>query len=221
LPAPPFARDWSDKLPADVGMMRNDIYGDCVFAAQGHAVQIWTSENGNTVNPSDADVLAAYAGCTGFKPGDPSTDNGSSLLAGLRYWRTFGLGGHKIGAYLKLDHHNIDHVKIGINLFGGVYVGADMPIAAQHQATWIGPRGVMHGNDTPGGWGGHCMWVPKFDRTGPGYITWGKRKPSDWQWWLDYVDEAYVAVAADWVNGTKPAPSGFNLTKLQQYLASL
>jgi hypothetical protein len=152
---------------------------------------------------------------------DPSTDQGVVLLDALRYWRNVGISGHKVGAYMKVDHHNIDHVKIAINLFGGVYMGANLPASAQGKPQWSGGRGVLRGDDAPGSWGGHCMWAPKYDRSGVGFVTWGTRQPADWQWWVDYVDEAFAVVSIDWVSGSKTAPNGFNLAKLQSYLTSL
>jgi hypothetical protein len=221
LPAPPPACDYDVKLPADLGMMANDKIGDCGFAGQGHAIQTWTSQNGHTVTPTTAAVIAAYSGCTGFTPSDPSSDQGVVLLDALNYWRKTGLGGHKIGAFMKVDHHNLDHVKIAINLFGGVYVGVSLPIAAQDQVMWTGPRNHLTGDNAPGSWGGHCVWAPSYDHLGIGLVTWGARKRADWNFWVDYVDEAYVAVSVDWVTGAKPAPNGFNLAKLQSYLALL
>ena len=221
LPASPPLRDWNRGLPSDLGMMANDQYGDCGFAGQAHAVQTWTSDTGKPVALPDAVVLGAYAGCTGFSPGDPSSDQGVVLLDALSYWRKTGIGGHKIGAYVKVDHHNLDHVKAAINLFGGVYMGAALPTAAQHQTSWVGPRGALRGDDAPGTWGGHCMWAPAYDASHVTFVTWGQRQVADWQWWLDYVDEAYACVSVDWVTGAKTAPNGFDLSKLNSYLARL
>lgn len=220
LPPAPAARDWETKLPADLKMYLNDQYGDCGFAGQAHAIQTWTATPGPVINLTDAQVLAAYAGCTGFNANDPSTDQGVVLLDALNYWRKTGIGGHKIGAFLRVDPRNVDHIKIAINLFGGVYMGANLPVSAQHPGPWHGVKNLS-GDNAPGSWGGHCMWAPGYSPSGVEFVTWGRRQQADWQWWLNYVDEAWAIVSSEWVTGTKPAPSGFNLIQLQTYLAAL
>lgn len=223
LPTPPAELDWDQHLPDDTGMMRNDEYGDCGFAAMGHAEQTWTGARSlaSEIKVSDDDVLAAYAGCTGFVAGDPSTDNGVVLLDALKYWRNTGVGGNKIGAFVKVDHHNLDHVRIAIELFGGLYIGAMLPVSAQDDGPWVGKKGHLRGDDEPGGWGGHCMWTPKYDGNGVGLRTWGKIKPTDWQWWLNYVDEAYAPLSKLWCDDAACAPNGLDIAKLNAYLASL
>jgi hypothetical protein len=201
--------------------MGNNLYGDCAFAAMGHAVQTWTADNGAETTVTDAAVLAAYAGCTGFDPNDPSTDNGTTLLAALRWWRTTGVGGHKIGAFAKVDHHNIAHVKAAIDLFGGVYTGAALPRTAQGESRWVGPKGSLTGDNAPWSWGGHALWTPHYDRSGVGMRTWGRIRGADWQWWIDYVDECYAPISDDWLTDAKPAPNGLDLAKLRAYLAAL
>lgn len=222
LPAYPPLRDWNSKLPSDLGMMQNDRYGDCGFAGQAHAVQTWTSDTGPVVTLPDQAVLDAYAACTGFDPDDPSSDQGVVLLDALKHWRKVGIGGHTISAFVKVDHHNLDHVKAAINLFGGLYMGANLPLAAQKSGLWIGhARGPLRGDHAPGSWGGHCMWAPTYDRSSVTFVTWGRRQRADWQWWLDYVDEAYACIAHDWVSDGVRAPNGFDLAGLSNIIGSL
>jgi hypothetical protein len=218
LPAPPPARDWDAALPTDLGVMGNTDYGDCGFAGYGHAVQTWTS---GSITPTTEQVLAAYAGCTGFDPSKPETDQGVALLNALKWFTTQGVGGHVLGAYAAVDPRDEIQVQQAISMFGGVYIGAGMPVTAQHPGPWVGPAVPGGGDQQPYSWGGHCMWVPKYDRLGVGFITWGDRQEADWQWWLDYVDEAYVLLSSDWVDGSKPAPSGFDIDGLRAALSAL
>ncbi len=214
-------RDWTAGLGDDLGMMLNNLIGDCGFAGQAHAVQTMTNANGKVLVPTDADVEKAYES-TGYTPGDPSTDNGVVLLEALKNWRNVGIGGHQIGAFAKVDTHNVKHIKLAIDWFGGVYTGAALPMSAQTPGAWVGaPSGTLTGDSAPGSWGGHCMWCPTYDDRGVNFVTWGARQPADWQWVLDYMDECWVVVSTDWVNGVKPAPSGVNIAKLNQYLGKL
>lgn len=222
LPAPPLAVNWDAGLPANLGMMCNADIGCCGFSGQGHAVQTWTTRHcPPTVTVSDDAVKAAYAGCTGWDPNDPSTDQGVVLLSALRYWQKVGIGGHRIGAYAKVDHHNLDHVKLAIDLFGSLYVGVSLPISAQEETTWVAPTNGFSGDNAPGSWGGHCISVPSFSHAGFTCVTWGARQDMTAQWWLDYVDEAWVCLTPDWIDGTRPAPNGFDLARLQSLLTAL
>lgn len=222
MPDPPPARDWSSKLPADVGMYLNDQLGDCTCASMAHLIQTWTSQIGLLVNPSDKDVIAAYER-QGYDPSDPATDGGAVMLDVLNDCRKNGLGGHKIGAYIKIDHHDIEHVKAAIDYFGGAYLGVQLPTSAQNlDADWVGPESTTGSQaDRPGGWGGHCMAAVAYDRLGVTFLTWGKRQRADWTWWRDYVDEAYAIVSADWLDPSGVAPNGLPVAQLNSFLMSL
>lgn len=222
LPAVPALRDWLAGAPTDLGMMRNDTIGDCGFAGQAHAVQSWSlARGGKMLTIGDDDVVAAYSACTGYSANDPSTDQGVVLLDALKFWRSTGIGGHKINAYVHVDPRNVQHVKIAIELFGGVYCGAQLPLSAEGANGWTGKHGRLTGDDRPGSWGGHCMWAPAYDDVGLTFVTWGYRQKADWQWWLNYADECWAVLATDWVSGAYPAPSGFDVAALSSYLRSL
>lgn len=77
LPAPPPARSWFVHQIPDYGVMLNDTLSDCVPAATGHAVQIWTSDaTGVMATVPDSAILAAYSLMGGYVPGNPATDQG-------------------------------------------------------------------------------------------------------------------------------------------------
>src|SRR6185312_120177 len=108
------------------------------------------------VTPSDDDIVGAYSAITGYTPSRPETDQGAVELDVLAYWQRTGIAGHQIGAYASLDVLSMDHVRCAVNLFGGVYIGAALPLSAQSQTVWDvvdGPSGES------GTWGGHAMAV--------------------------------------------------------------
>lgn len=223
LPTPPPHVDWNKSIdPASLGMMLNDQEGDCGLAGQAHAVQTWTANNGSMITIPDADVQAAYSKLSGYVPGDASTDTGVVLLDALNQWRKDGIGGHTIAGYVKVDHHNILHVRTAVLLFGGVYTGAQLPLSAQDTTKpWIGKRGHLRGDDVPGSWGGHCMWHPCATSSGGEFVTWGAPQDDDWQWWLNYVDECYAPFSYDWLNAARVAPNGVDVIALEDDLAAL
>jgi len=214
LPAPPPARDWTHAAAPDFGMMANDQIGDCTCAAAGHLMQLWTANNGSEFTPTDAQIVAAYADVAGYNPAYPDTDQGAVELDVLRYWRTHGIAGRKIGAFAKVEPASRTHVEAAINLLGGLYVGCALPERAQNQTIWEVPT-IRTAEDKPGSWGGHAMAVAAYSRTGVVFITWGAIKVASWEWFLTYCDEAWAVLDDEWVSGARPAPNGFNLDALK------
>jgi hypothetical protein len=230
LPAPePF--DWATGLPEDLGMMRNDRINLCTVAACAHLIQLQTAANGAMVTICDDDVQAAYAAITasvngrGYSAEDPTTDTGLALLDVLKWVRANGLGPDQHGkglAFLKVCHDDPREMQIAGRLFGGTLVGAALPIAAEAQLelgqAWT-PTDDADG--APASLGRHAMAMHAASSSSSSYITWGKRRPASSAWNAKYVDEMYAFVSPDWVNGTRPAPSGFSIDKLRAYLSEL
>src|SRR2546425_8758875 len=109
-PPAPAVVDYTSKVP-EWPMYGNDQYGDCVWAMIGHSIEAATSYGrGATVEVTDADVLKGYSDVTGFRPDDPSTDQGTVIQDALDYWRKTGVGGHKILAFAQVDIHNPSEV---------------------------------------------------------------------------------------------------------------
>jgi hypothetical protein len=220
-PAKP-AVDWTKRADKVWGMMQNDQYGDCTCAAAAHAIQTWTAnDSGKEITLSDDQVLAAYTAITGFKPGDPATDNGAVELDVLKYWRTTGFDGHKIAAFAALEPHNVEHVKVSIDLFGGCYIGLELPAVAQDQKVWSVPYYGPRGQGAPGSWGGHAVYCVAYDKLGVVCVTWGQLKRMTWSFWTAYCEEAYAILAPDWFGEDFKAPSGFDLSQLQTDLAQV
>lgn len=214
--------DWS-RGAVKWRMFRNDLLGCCTRAAQGHAVQTWLKATGSQdAPPDDAAIVEAYSRASGYVPGDPSTDQGCNMLDALTDWRKNPLGGHRIHSFVKLSAGDRSHLMAAIQMFGGVYVGAQLPRACQDRDVWIAAaRTSRDGEYAPGSWGGHCFWSPGYTPAGVLIVSWGQLVCCSWQWWLDYVDEAYAVLGAKWADEGRPAPSGFDLATLRADLAML
>lgn len=214
--APPPARDWTIDGPR-FELYANDRVGCCAFAAQAHMIHTWQSMSGVKFGyPITSDVLAAYSSVTGFRSDDPRTDRGTVMLDALKHWRKVGLGGHKISAFVQLDLANRLQVEAAINLFGGIYVGAMLPTAAQTQTVWdiAPPNG--HGSEYGfGSWGGHVMACALYSRSMVGLVTWGGIKFATWEWLYSYADEVYAVIGDDWSTAQHVAPNGFDFAKLR------
>ena len=231
LPTPkPF--DWDSILPVDVGMMANDRIGLCAVAAVAHLIQAWSANHlGNEITIADDDVIAAYKAITlqvngrAFDESDPTTDTGLCLLDVLKWVRLNGLGPDRHGlglAFVKLSHEDPDEIEIAGNACGGLYVGAQLPIAAEEQLDAGEAWSPVQGADgQPGGWGGHAMAMTASDGVTDRFLTWGKRQSADDPWIGAYLDEAYACIAPEWVSGALPAPSGLDMDRLRALLAAL
>lgn len=218
LPPAPPAKDWT-KGVANWGMMLNDKLGCCTIAAAAHAIQIWSANTAGEVTLPDAQVLHYYEKWDGYKPSDPSTDQGGVELDVLNNWQKGGFDKHKLFAFADPAHTNLEQIRQTIALFGGVYIGLSLPITAQTQAVWdVVPNGGA--NAAPGSWGGHAVFVPSYDANGFTCITWGELKTMTVAFWDQYVDEAHALLSHDWL-AAKGAPSGFNLAELQADLGMI
>ena len=231
LPAVRPYRDWSAWAVTQLGgagnfgAMLNDELGDCTVAAVGHAIQVLTAVDGKVVTPTDAEILAMYES-SGYVPGDPATDNGWYIQSALEYWKTKGLAGHKIDAFLAVNPQNQTHVDLAFEIFGFVDIGLALPLTAQSQNNvWSVGSAGLNGDGEAGSWGGHSVIVAKRAVTSPltpgivlrhGLITWGV---GEWRitpnFWQAYVDECWVAFSTDWLKGQGDlSPMGLNQAQL-------
>lgn len=203
LPKPKASVNWWRGVP-ETPMYRNDTLGDCTIAGAAHAVQEWSFWGKPYVRPTDAQVLRAY---NILSP----NDEGCVMLDVLKYWRKTGIAKNKISAFVKVDPNNTAHVKIAIDLFGGLYAGIALPLSAQPQKVWSvigGPSGV------PGSWGGHCVWLPAFSSSRIPAVTWGEELAMTWQFLRYCTDELYAILDQSWLGVDKVSPAGLNVAQL-------
>lgn len=212
LPPAPPAVDWSKGI-TEWGLMLNDKLGDCTIAGAAHAVQVWTVNTGTMVTVPDPVILNYYETWDGYKPGDPATDTGGIEMEVLKDWQKHGFDSHRLLAFADPVWTNLEEVRQAMHLFGGIYIGLNLPNTAKTQDVWdVVPNG---GPDSQAGsWGGHCVYVVAYDQTGFTCITWGMLKTMTLAFWNAYVDEAHVLLAADWLE-KKGSPAGFDLEQLQ------
>jgi hypothetical protein len=212
LPSPPEAKDWTKGI-AKWGMMLNHEHGDCTIAAAAHAIQVWSAHTSGEITLPDSVILGHYEKWDGYKPGEPNTDAGGVELNVLNAWRKTDFDKHKLIAYADPVYTNLKEIRQAITLFGGVYIGLALPLTAQTQEVWdVAADGGHHAK--PGSWGGHAVFVPKYDAHTFTCITWGALKTMTVAFWKEYVDEAHALLSHDWLK-THGSPSGFNLTELK------
>lgn len=221
LPVLPQAH-WGHGLPYT--MLGNDQYGDCVEAAYAHMLQTWIarSKSAGPYTPDDTGTLAAYSALTGFNPANPSTDRGTDMLSACNYWRTTGMNGYEIDAFLSVNPQHTDFVKDAVAYYGGLYIGAQLPVSAQAQSVPGGTWSVTTGPDSvAGSWGGHCIPIVGYDKKLLYVVTWGMIVGMTWGFLQTYCDEAFVFLAHEWIENTGFSPGKMAWGQLTAALANL
>jgi hypothetical protein len=215
LPEPPERLDLAAPV-ADWPMYGNDRLGDCTTAAVGHMIEAWTAAAvGQPVELPERAVIDAF---DVVKIVDPATgEEGAVELDVLRLWRTSGIGGHRIGAYARVSGFDHTLVRTAASLFGGVYIGLQLPFTAQQQGVWDW-TGRLDGPAAPGSWGGHAVDVVGYDEHALTVVTWGALQRLTWQFWDRYCDEAYAVLSVDYLANGR-SPQGFDLEALKRDLA--
>ena len=215
VPTAPASVINSDKL-RHLGQMANDQLGDCTCAAVGHAIQLWTSRTQPAeVVLSDNDIVDFYARTCGYVRGDPLSDNGGIASDVLAAWYKTPLDGHGLAGFANIRPGNRADIRAGIWLFGVVYIGVQLPLAAQSGEWDLMPDKSLSGNYAPGSWGGHAIPIVDYDQDGATCITWGALKKMSWAWLDAYCDEAYALLSRDWLDQAGHSPANFDFAALQ------
>lgn len=225
-PMPPLLPklDQCAHLPPDLGMMLNDQLGCCTCAGFYHSIQVITDVAlGYAVTEPDAYVQQLYQEVGGYRPGDPSSDNGAVEQDVLTHLMRYGAPmqdgtRHPIVSYVEIDTRNLDDVCEAIQEFGYCYIG----FAVMREFMFSGPTNVWDDNPvyvTPDG--GHAVILTGYDRTDPAnpvfnVVSWGTRQ---WKmtaaFFRKFVDEAYAIVDPWWIQKTGRTPFGLTLETLQ------
>lgn len=219
LPPAPVSVDWTKGI-TNWGMMLNDQLGDCTIAGAAHAIQVWSANLGTELTVSDADVEKAYELWDGYDPANPeATDQGGVELDVLNKWRQNTLAGHGLLGYADPDVSDLEEVRMAISLFGGVYIGLNLPLTAQDQDMWdVDTNGQDQLKRAPGSWGGHCVFVCGYDAASFTCLTWGAPKKMTVRFWVAYCDEAHALFGSDWLGANQVSPGGLDRGQLLQDL---
>lgn len=218
--APPPARDWTGRTRFSWAL--NDKLGCCTIAALVHLAQAHAAAHDTSIEIADGDVLTAYKAISGYD-GTQASDRGAQMLDALNYARNVGIGGWKIGAFVRVNPYDSVELRAAINLFGGVYAGADLPHRIREQGLdWeLPPLVARTAEDEPNSLGGHAIAVLGFDRTHLQAMPWTTRTSIGNAWAELYISEAWAIVDRRWVDETHKAPNGFGLERLLDDLEEL
>lgn len=191
------------KIPKEgYKMYANDKVGDCTLAGGANLKILFTSHTGKVVIPTTDVVLDMYAEITGYNRKTGDNDNGAAMPDVLNYFQTKDFFGTKILGWAAINYRNINHRRIGVDLFGATYVGIKLPNSAQSQFKLDGQCNFeVVQNDSIEGL--HCIVHPGYGSEGGDYWTWSNplvKASADWE--ETYVEEEYVVIAPDWFDQT-------------------
>ena len=208
--APPGVADPDPSFPW--GMLANDRLGCCTFSGQVHL------RMANAVQAGIAEIFPnAQQTGDGYLAFNDGQDTGDDEATIQQTWNTVGLLGNKSVGYGQLRHSYLAELRSSIAQFGGVYLGADMPVPAQTQFGNGQPWALTHTADDENIEGGHCFVAVGYDWQYLYVITWGRIQAVTWQWWEVYGTEAWVVLTSE----DAAAKAGVNLPRLQADLAKI
>lgn len=201
-------------------MWMNDVLGCCTISTVCSAVMTWTSVAQSPIITSDLNVVNSYMSVSGYKIGNPSTDNGAVVDTVLDKWLTTGLIKHGvISDYLSgrcyVTPSNLVSVKQAIYFTGGIYLGLNLPNWAVNQdIDWKSAPNRSSADEAIAG--GHAVWVHGFDENWLYLNTWGRRKRMTYEFFLKYCDEAHALVSRlDWTNTKSNTPLGMSIEQVR------
>lgn len=215
-PAPVASDDYVSAVmkqsPDGWKIFLNDQCGDCVCADSAHQVMLHTANGGTIVIPTDNDVLAMYEAVGGYKPGDPSTDQGCDETAACAYLGKVGLSGQRSAGSAMVDPANADHLKWSVQLFGACRLGITVTDAMQTAFDSGQPWDTFTGKVE----GGHDVPIVKYDAEYAYVVTWGTLQPVSWALLAQsqFLQEAHAEVWPGFVTAGGTAPNGFDLPSL-------
>ncbi len=224
LHAPPVLK-WKSAEPWK--MYVNDQIGDCAVASTCHAREAWSKNaEAKEIEAADQEVIAAYSAISGYDPRTGANDNGCYMLDVAKYWRTVGIAGSKIMAFASVFPQSIAEVQEAMWLFGGVWIGVSLPLAAQTQKVWSVPKRVpwfQQFSWRPGSWGGHAVYCLDYDSAKQliRFVSWGEERYMTYRFFVTYVEECYAVFSDHWLDERNVAPNGFDLKALQSDLGNI
>lgn len=228
LTPPPPSVDYTQGLPANLGIMLNDTLGDCTCAAVYHAIQVWTyNASKNLLTEPDLDVKKLYVLACGYNPRVPGEGPGGNEQTVLTYLLNHGApigpGGlqrHKIAAFVEVDPRNLDDVKRTISDCGVAYIGFNVPTSL-NLPDGVPPQVWDYDPTKAKTIGGHAVILAGYDANGATVISWGQKYTMTWSFFSHFVDEIYAIADSEWVASTGKTPGGLSLDELEVQMQAL
>ena len=228
----PLSVDYSAGLPADLGMLGNDQYGDCTCAAYYHARQVWSAVAQKKLEAeTPTNALALYSQACGFNPGDSSTDQGGVeqdvLTYVLNQGAPIGDGTQRdhLIAFAEVDVTSVDDLRRCIYECGVAYIGLNLPqnivVDSAPPDVWDFVPPADDGGEPEPIVGGHAVVLCGYTLDDFTLISWGRTYRATNRFITNYCEEAYALADAEWVKSTGMTPLGMPIVELEDYMKRL
>jgi hypothetical protein len=228
LPTAPSSVDYTAKAQAVLSnVYLNETLGDCVIAGGYHVLGVVSGNADQMFAATNDQIIADYSAIGGYKPGDPSTDNGCDETVALDYWTQHGFAdGSKLSGWASLDPSDVACMQAAAWLFENLYYGFELPDG------WISPFPSGNGftwdvAGDPDQNNGHCVMSAGYDASGVKVCTWGLIGNLTWKAIAKYGAQAvggevYCLLSPDMIaKGQQKAPNGVAWDDLIGDLATL
>ena len=201
------------------GMLDNDLYGDCMYAAMYHCQESLRLRWGLAPWPWAAKTcLAAYFAGNGQQPCPPGGpgDQGSDPAVAMGYWQSTGLPGHKIVAWGYVPAGSPNTRRLIYELGAGV-----MTLALGTQQQSQGVDFVYTPGETCGSWGGHAIDGDSYDEHGFGVINWSEEGTVDNPFEATCGQGWFFPLTTAALNSADVGPGGVQFSQMRSDLAAL
>jgi hypothetical protein len=198
------------------GMLGNDTVGDCVIAGACHSLMLQAERAGKIINFTDASAIQTYSDATGYDPNDPSTDQGTDMVAFGDFWKNTGIlddsgNRHKIVEWIALDTITLPELREALWVFKAVMLGMQFPQSAMDQfnnnEVWSSPISSIEG--------GHCiMQASRY--TWDNIVTWNQPHAATEDFLLRTLDEAFIPITQEMLDDSGKNEAGYDLATLIQ-----
>jgi hypothetical protein len=233
----PSEYDWGSRIKPNHnwGDYGNLKLNNCTFSTAAHAILIWKSyKSKNVYRPGVKTIIDDYSklikGKRTAKSLQQFLNRGGAPLEAIRVlnnWRKKGIDGHKIIAFAKLSFRDKkdmqEEVKRVIYLYGGCYIGINIPRSVEKQwqqnKVWRVIKRVPPGDARRRLWFSHALLATGYNEKELRVITFGKEETMTWEFFVKYVDEAYAVFDEKFLRARK-TPSKMRPEELKKFTAA-
>lgn len=229
IPVAPAAISYVKGIPS-IGMLGNDRWGCCAFAAAAHLIQVWQWNASGAMPAIDTpQVLQGYSEVTGFNqnagpPGSNPTDQGTILQDMLAWWLKTGFpladgSRHKILAYFELDPRHPADLDLATAEGGGILLGINVPAYLEQREA---PGSVWDVETANAGIvGGHAIASAAY-AVNREAESWGS---TDYEMTPSFVanevGEVYAIISPEFVESSGKTPYGIPLATWEEQMAAI
>ena len=179
-------------IDPDPQMFGNDTLSDCTAVSTyngARAIDKLVNQTSSIdLNVDIHNVIQFYSECTGYIPGDASTDNGADIDHVMRTAMLSGIptnGSTRLYPLIaEFEPGDLESIRNALNMFGALHFGVGLAVADQDTSVvW---DTTTPGDQRQGSWGWHDLNLWEYDGKADTdlvtLLTWGGKQKATWRW---------------------------------------